>query len=51
MKRLTDWLYAWWITLRYGSRFTKAGRALLAALADPLTDEFYVEVERPGGDR
>lgn len=39
------WLRAWWVTLRYGSRFTKAGRTLRRNMRDDLSE--YVEVERP----
>ncbi len=38
------WLHAWYVTLRYGSRFTRSGRALRSSMADPVDSEHYVEV-------
>jgi hypothetical protein len=46
---MSRWLHDWYVTIRYGSRFTQAGRRLRASLADPNPE--YIEVERPGSDR
>lgn len=41
------WLHDWYITLKYGSVFTKAGRELRRTLKDTDPDN-WVEVDRPG---
>lgn len=38
----------WWVTFRYGSVFTKAGRNLRATLAEPFDEADWIEVQRPG---
>lgn len=45
MTETKRWLHEWWITLRYGSRLTRAGRELRRNLQDG--PESYIEVERP----
>ena len=42
---MKKWLHEWWVTIRYGSRLTKAGRALQRNMHDDLSE--YVEVGRP----
>jgi len=39
------WIKGWWVTLRYGSRLTRAGRTLRRNMRDEF--DAYVEVERP----
>lgn len=45
MTRIGTWIRDWYVSLRYGSRLTRSGRELRGALDDPLTDEFYAEVD------
>lgn len=47
MSKTRRWLREWYVTLRYGSRFTPAGRRLRAALRDGDDLSKWVEVSIP----
>lgn len=43
---MKSWAKSWWITFRYGSVFTREGRALRYALKN-WSEEDWLEAERP----
>lgn len=45
MDAFRTWVHDWIMTLRYGSRLTKAGRQLRRNMKLPLDE--YVEAKRP----
>lgn len=44
---MRHWLKSWWVTLKYGSPFTKRGRTLRHNLKDAFSEDSYIEVRRP----